>query len=90
MTKLISKREKIRAQMKSRWYYIFWGSATLAVVAGQIYVGSGFRRMADAIQRVLDAPLMIEIPDLIPPELLIPMPNTDPGPRFYQDEMVIQ
>lgn len=88
MTKLISKREKIRAQMKSRWYYIFWGSATLAVVAGQIYVGSGFRRMADTLQTVLDAPLMIEIPDILPPELLIPMPT--PGPRFYQDEMVIQ
>ena len=82
MTKLISKREKIRAQMKSRWYYIFWGSATLAVVAGQIYVGSGFRRMADTIQRVLDAPLMIEIPDIVPPY--------ETGPRFYQDEMIIR
>ena len=82
---------KQRHQVKSRFYYLFWGTATVAVVAGQIYVGTGFRRMAEAIQTVLDAPLMIEIPDLIPPELLIPMPNTGPGPRFYhQDEMVIQ
>jgi len=84
----MTKTTKIRAQVKSRFYYIFWGTATVAVVAGQIYVGSGFRRMAETLQTVLDAPLMIEIPDILPPELLIPMPT--PGPRFYQDEMVIQ
>ena len=84
----MTKTTKIRAQVKSRFYYLFWGTATIAVVAGQVYVGSGFRRMADTLQRVLDAPLMIEIPDILPPELLIPMPT--PGPRFYQDEMVIQ
>jgi len=84
----MTKTTKIRAQVKSRFYYLFWGTATVAVVAGQIYVGSGFRRMADTLQTVLDAPLMIEIPDILPPELLIPMPT--PGPRFYQDEMVIQ
>ena len=84
----MTKTTKIRAQVKSRFYYLFWGTATVAVVAGQIYVGTGFRRMAEAIQTVLDAPLMIEIPDILPPELLIPMPT--PGPRFYQDEMVIQ
>ncbi len=84
----MTKTTKIRAQVKSRFYYLFWGTATVAVVAGQIYVGSGFRRMAETLQTVLDAPLMIEIPDILPPELLIPMPT--PGPRFYQDEMVIQ
>ena len=26
-------------QVKSKWYYIFWGVATVSVVAGQIYVG---------------------------------------------------
>ena len=25
-------------QVKSKWYYIFWGIATLSVVFGQIYV----------------------------------------------------
>ena len=84
----MTKTTKIRAQVKSRFYYLFWGTATVAVVAGQIYVGSGFRRMSETLQTVLDAPLMIEIPDILPPELLIPMPT--PGPRFYQDEMVIQ
>ena len=40
MTKLMSKRDKIRAQMKSRFYYMFWGAATVAVVSGQLYVGT--------------------------------------------------
>ena len=39
-------KEKVRAQVKSRFYYYFWGAATVAVVAGQIYVGSGYRIMA--------------------------------------------
>jgi hypothetical protein len=35
-------------QVKSRWYYIFWGSMAVAVVGGQIYVGLGYRQMAEA------------------------------------------
>ena len=34
----VTKRERVRAQVKSRWYYAFWGTATVAVVAGQVYV----------------------------------------------------
>ena len=30
-------------QMKSRLYYYFWGAATVAVVLGQVYVGTGYR-----------------------------------------------
>ena len=56
-----SKKEKLRAQVKSRWYYIFWGTATVSVLAGQLVVGSGFRRMADSIDRVLDAPIRMDI-----------------------------
>jgi len=41
--KFMRKREKIRAQMKSRFYYWFWGAATVTVVSGQFYVGSGSR-----------------------------------------------
>ena len=55
-----SKLEKKRAQVKSRWYYIFWGTATVAVVAGQIYVGTGYRIMSEAFHRVLDT-LIIEV-----------------------------
>ena len=35
-------------QVKSKWYYIFWGAMAVAVVGGQIYVGSGYRQMAEA------------------------------------------
>jgi hypothetical protein len=35
-------------QVKSKWYYIFWGIMAIAVVGGQIYVGSGYRQMAEA------------------------------------------
>ena len=56
-----SKKEKLRAQVKSRWYYIFWGTCTVAVCAGQVLVGSGFRRMAESLDKVLDAPIRMDI-----------------------------
>tara|TARA_B100001063_G_scaffold187901_1_gene178182 strand:- start:4445 stop:4636 length:192 start_codon:yes stop_codon:yes gene_type:complete len=37
-------------QIKSHWYYVFWGIATVSVVAGQVYVGSGYRDMAKEIR----------------------------------------
>ena len=55
------KKAKLRAQVKSRWYYIFWGTCTVAVCAGQVLVGSGFRRMAESLDRVLDAPIRMDI-----------------------------
>ena len=39
-------------QMKSNLYYIFWGIATVSVVAGQVYVGSGYREMAGEVREV--------------------------------------
>ena len=54
MTKLMRKREKIRAQMKSRFYYMFWGAATVAVVSGQLYVGTSYRVMARSMNRWFD------------------------------------
>ena len=47
--KFIKKRDKIRAQMKSRFYYLFWGAATVSVFAGQMYVGSGYRQMSNSL-----------------------------------------
>ena len=44
------KREKLRAQVKSRWYYIFWGACTVSVFAGQIYVGNGYRKMSEKVE----------------------------------------
>jgi hypothetical protein len=38
-----------RHQVKSRWYYIFWGAMAVAVVGGQIYVGTGYRVMAESV-----------------------------------------
>ena len=47
--------QKKRAQVKSRWYYIFWGTATVSVVLGQLYVGSGYRIFAQSLLRIFDA-----------------------------------
>ena len=54
------KKEKLRAQVKSRWYYIFWGTATVTVFAGQIFVGNGFRRMAESFDRIVDT-IVVEV-----------------------------
>ena len=51
-------------QVKSRMYYYFWGVCTVAVVFGQLYVGAGYRIMADSVNnltysliRELDGPI---------------------------------
>ena len=82
-----SKKAKLRAQVKSRWYYIFWGTATVAVCAGQVLVGSGFRRMAESFDSVLDSPIQLDfgIPRyrhrmVVPDDLIHP---TDPPQRIY-------
>ena len=46
---------KQRHQVKSRFYYIFWGAATVSVLAGQLYVGSGYRMYAGALMRIFNA-----------------------------------
>ena len=50
---MISK-EKVRNQVKSRFYYLFWGIATFSVVSGQLYVGSGYRMFARSLNRIFD------------------------------------
>ena len=40
-------------QIKSSWYYIFWGLMSASVVAGQIYVGTGYREMSESIKSVM-------------------------------------
>ena len=37
-------------QLKSNLYYVFWGIATISVVAGQVYVGSGYRELANEVK----------------------------------------
>ena len=54
------KTEKLRHQVKSRFYYIFWGTCTVAVCAGQLFVGGGFRRMAESFESVLESPIQLD------------------------------
>ena len=51
---IMINKEKVRNQVKSRFYYIFWGVATFSVVAGQLYVGSGYRMFGRSLNRILD------------------------------------
>ena len=41
---------KLKHQVKSNKYYIFWGACTIAVMAGQIYVGNGYRLMSQEVK----------------------------------------
>ena len=54
----MSKITKIKNQMKSYQYYLFWGACTVAVMAGQIFVGAGYQSMS---QSVKDLTELIEI-----------------------------
>ena len=47
-----NKKTKALAQMKSSHYYIFWGICTVAVVLGQLYVGAGYRIMAESVNKL--------------------------------------
>ena len=51
---MMLSKEKVRNQVKSRFYYIFWGIATVSVVVGQLYVGSGYRVFAQSLNRIFD------------------------------------
>jgi len=48
------KKTKLKAQVKSRFYYVFWGTATVAVVLGQLYVGTGYRVLHGSVQELLN------------------------------------
>jgi len=63
-------------QKKSRTYYYFWGIATLSVVLGQLYVGNGFRRMAESNDAIsADINLLVEV-------LVTPLPKALPVPNY--------
>ena len=64
-------------QKKSRTYYYFWGVATISVVLGQLYVGNGFRRMAESNDVIsTDINLLVEV-------LTAPSPKTMPVSPDY-------
>ena len=46
---MMTKFSKLKHQVKSNAYYIFWGACTFAVMAGQIYVGTGYRKMSNSL-----------------------------------------
>ena len=78
----MNKRDRVRAQVKSRWYYSFWGAATVAVVAGQIYVGTSYRAMAKSMNRWFDTAIEALIEDYQPRGIyqpIIPPPSGDFG-----------
>jgi len=47
-----NKKTKALAQMKSSHYYIFWGICTVGVILGQLYVGTGYRVMAESVNKL--------------------------------------
>ena len=53
-------KEKQKAQVKSKFYYIFWGLATVSVFVGQLYVGSGYRQMSRSFNRIMDS-IVVEV-----------------------------
>ena len=59
-------KRKLRAQVKSRFYYLFWGAATVSVFAGQLYVGSGYRQMSRSFNRIMDAIVVELVPQSHP------------------------
>ena len=85
------KLEKQRHQIKSRWYYIFWGTATVTVFVGQVFVGNGFRRMAESFDSVLDSPIELDFGVPRRHRMVVPdrewedglMRPTDPPQRIY-------
>tara|TARA_R100001198_G_C5029101_1_gene95703 strand:+ start:63 stop:314 length:252 start_codon:yes stop_codon:yes gene_type:complete len=74
---------KTKAQMKSSSYYLFWGIATIAVVAGQVYVGTGYRSMSKSLDAWFDKTINI----MIQKRLMREMPSR--RQEYYQDEMPI-
>ena len=55
MTTMTKSYTKLKNQVKSNMYYIFWGAATVAVMSGQIYVGTGYRSMSKSLDTLVDA-----------------------------------
>ena len=64
MTTMTKSYTKLKHQVKSSKYYLFWGAATIAVMAGQIYVGTGYRNMSESINKLVDA--YVNRPRVIP------------------------
>ena len=87
--KFIRKREKIKAQVKSRFYYLFWGAMAGAVVGGHLYVGTSYRVMARSMNRWFDETIdLIQQPIKPPTGRMMPVPI--PTPDYYDNPMIIR
>ena len=71
---------KIKHQIKSGKYYVFWGACTLAVMTGQIYVGAGYRQMSKSLDAWFDKTISI----MIQKRLMQERPSIDP--YIYRDK----
>ena len=56
---------KTKAQIKSYQYYLFWGACTVAVMAGQIFVGAGYQSMSNSVKDLTEIiEIKIELDEL--------------------------
>ena len=78
---MMTKFSKLKHQVKSNAYYIFWGACTFAVMAGQIYVGTGYRSMSKSLDAWFDKTISI----MIQKRLMRPTPRHD----YYDNPMII-
>ena len=62
MTTMTKSFNKLKHQVKSNKSYVFWGACTIGVLLGQIYVGNGYRRMAETNDIIsADINLLVEV-----------------------------
>ncbi len=54
---------KLKHQVKSNKYYIFWGAATVAVIIGQVYIGIGYRLMTKSVNDLTEVFTIIQEQD---------------------------
>ena len=80
---------KFKHQVKSSKYYLFWGAATIAVMAGQIYVGHGYRNMARSIDSLVKAIIYEPEPRGYYEPLVPPPTGFSQNPEIDPDDYVI-
>ena len=54
---------KLKHQVKSNKYYLFWGTATVAVIIGQVYIGMGYRLMTQSVNELTEVFTIIQEQD---------------------------
>ena len=54
---------KLKHQVKSNKYYMFWGAATVAVILGQVYIGIGYRLMTQSVNDLTEVFTIIQEQD---------------------------